>query len=127
MVDIDSLTLGQAKELAQQFAPLAGNTPAAGIEYPIGKYCIIRTYASGVWCAVLDAYDSATNHAVLSSARRLWSWEGAFTLSTVAVEGVKAARMPAALERVIVARVEELIPASAKAEKQLREMEIYRP
>lgn len=124
MVDIDSLTVGQAKELARQFAPLAGTTPAAGIEYPIGKYCIIRTYASGVWCAVVDAYDPTTNHAQLSEARRLWSWEGAFTLSTVALQGVSSARMPAPIS-VVVARVEELIPATMQTEKQLRDMEVY--
>lgn len=126
MKNIDKLTIGQAKELVRQFGQPAVAAPA-GIEYPIGRYCIVRTGASGVWCAVLGAYDPATNHAVLLDARRLWSWEGAFTLSTVALEGVKIARMPAGLAEVIVARVEELIPASAKAEKQLREMEVYRP
>lgn len=126
-MDIDSLTVGQAKELVRQFAPIAGALPTAGIEYPIGKYCIVRTYASGVWCAVLDAYDPTTNHAQLSEARRLWSWEGAFTLSTVALQGVSSARMPQPVNGIVVARVEELIPATMKAEKQLRDMEVYTP
>lgn len=107
--------------------PKAEPVASTPIEYPIGKYCIVRTYASGVWCAVLDAYDPATNHAVLTDARRLWSWEGAFTLSTVAMEGVKDAKMPAALPRVVVARVEELIQTSNKAEVQLRGWEEHRP
>lgn len=97
------------------------------IQYPLSQYCIIRTYASGVWCAVLEIYDPLTCHAQLADARRLWSWEGAFTLSSVALNGVRKAKMPAALERLIVARVEEIIPVTEAVELQLRNYPIYQP
>lgn len=121
-MNIDNLTLGQLKEIAAMFPNITAQSGAhpLGVHPQTGKYVIIRSYASGVWCAVLDSYDPMTRHAVLSQARRLWSWGGAFTLSTVALKGVTSAKMPAPVDGVVVAQVEEIIPTTPEAAKCLQ-------
>lgn len=95
--------------------------PASGFTaMHVGKYVVIRSYASGVWCARLVEYDPVTRHALMDDARRLWYWGGAFTLSTVALKGVTSAKMPAPVNQVIVAQVEEIIPTSPEAAKILQ-------
>ena len=54
----------------------------------MNKYVIIRTYSAGVHLGTLAYYDAATKDVILTDARRLWYWEGAFTLSQVANEGI---------------------------------------
>lgn len=124
-MNIENLTLKQLKEIAAMFPQLAAN---AEYRHPqTGSYVIVRTYASGVWCAVLDSYDPRTRTAFLNNARRLWSWEGAFTLSAVAQSGVKAAKMPVAVDGIMVTQVEEIIPTSEIARQCLMQMPEHKP
>lgn len=53
-MNIDDLTIGQAKQLAALF----GSVKQEGewVTPHIGKRCIIRTYASGVFCAEVAAH-----------------------------------------------------------------------
>lgn len=52
----------------------------------IGKYCVVRTVNSGVHCGFVES--ESGQRVVLTKARRLWYWEGAFTLNAVAMNGV---------------------------------------
>ena len=52
----------------------------------IGKKVIVRTYSAGVHYGTLAAQDG--KQVTLTDARRIWYWEGAFTLSAVAQNGV---------------------------------------
>ena len=80
-MDINSLTIGQAKELS---ALLNSNSPSSdGINYAIGKVVLIRTYSAGVWCGTLT--QKSGNEVVLSDARRLWRWWAAQSISLSAV------------------------------------------
>ena len=76
-MDINNLTIGQAKELTALF----GSTSQAsdGINYAIGKVVIIRTYSAGVWCGTLT--QKAGNEVVLCDARRMWRWWAAESIS----------------------------------------------
>lgn len=92
----------------------------------IGKYVVVRTNAAGVHYGVLKEYDPATRHATLTESRRLWYWNGAFTLSAVAKNGVKqGSKIAADLDSITISQVEEILPATPKAEKSLREFEVY--
>lgn len=123
-MNIDKLTVGQVREIAAMgIAP----KPASPIPYPIGEWVLVRTRDSGVWFAQLAGYDPTTRHAHLTEARRLWSWQGAFTLSAVALDGVKSARMPAAVPVVIVADVAELLPCSIIAIHNLNDIPVHKP
>ena len=83
-MNIDDLTIKQAKQLAAMFG--SGNTEPASPH--IGKKCIIRTYASGVhFGTVLSVHGRAVE---LKDARRLWRWDVAphgVSLSEVANHG----------------------------------------
>ena len=49
-------------------------------------YSLIRTYSAGVHFGIVKKREG--KEVVLNDARRIWYWEGAFTLSAIAVDGV---------------------------------------
>ena len=54
----------------------------------IGKDVIVRTYSAGVHFGKLASRNG--KEVVLKDARRIWYWEGAFTISAVARLGISA-------------------------------------
>ena len=86
-MNINDLTIGQAKELASMFGDKS--TESTGLNCMTGKKVIIRTYSAGVWFGELGQKDR--NEVILLNARRMWTWwvkEG-ISLSSVAVHGIK--------------------------------------
>tara|TARA_R110000822_G_scaffold2831_1_gene13071 strand:- start:284 stop:655 length:372 start_codon:yes stop_codon:yes gene_type:complete len=85
-MNINDLTIGQAKELAAMF----GNAPSTEIDNGmVGKYVIVRCKDAVVHAGELVAYNG--REAVLDKARRLWYWKpknGAKFLSGVAAHGL---------------------------------------
>lgn len=115
-MNINDLTIGQAKELAALL-----NSQTQTKDHPcVGKEVIIRTYSAGVHFGTLVSANGKEVH--LKQARRVWSWEGAFTLNAVAVNGVRSAKMPVSVPEIFLTEAIEIIPCSEKAAKQLREM-----
>lgn len=53
-----------------------------------GKYVIVRTYSAGVFAGVMKSRKG--QEVELTKARRLWYWDGAASLSQMAIQGVKA-------------------------------------
>jgi len=51
-------------------------------------YCIVRTYSAGVFAGYYDRKIKGEEGTVFN-ARRLWYWDGANSLSELAVKGVK--------------------------------------
>ena len=49
------------------------------------RYVIVRTYSAGVFAGNLESRNG--REVVLRSARRIWYWDGAATLSQLAMEG----------------------------------------
>ena len=45
MINIEELTIGQAKELATLFS--APQQPQTGLNSMLGKKCVVRTYSAG--------------------------------------------------------------------------------
>jgi hypothetical protein len=56
---------------------------------------------------------------ILSDARRLWSWKGAFTLSEVAMSGInpKGSRMSVSVPEILLTEAIEIIPTTEVARK----------
>jgi hypothetical protein len=50
------------------------------------EYCIIRTYSAGCFAGYVKSEEG--KEATILNARRLWYWDGAATLSQIAMEGV---------------------------------------
>ena len=113
-IDINSLTIGQAKELASLLG--AARPHQTGLSSMIGKKCIVRTYSAGVWFG--EVAEKSSNEVIVKNARRMWKWwasEG-ISLSSVALHGIKQEQSKI-VESVPAVWLEaiELIPASDKA------------
>jgi hypothetical protein len=113
-MNIDDLTIGEAKRLAAMFG---ANVPAQFVTPHIGKRCIVRTYASGVFCAEVVAHDGRMVE--LKNSRRLWTWKAVdgISLSAVAVSGVDpaACRFPVQVLAQTILDALEIIPATDAA------------
>ena len=116
-MNINDLTIGQAKELTALFG---GTQPQqqqpASLNNMIGKKCIVRTYSAGVWFG--EIAEKSGNEMVVKNARRMWKWWAAegISLSSVALHGIKQDQSKI-VESVPAVWLEaiELIPASDKA------------
>lgn len=88
-MDINDLTVGQAKELAAMF----GRSKPYCLSNPyIGKRVIVRTYSAGVHIGTLKS--AAGRECELIDALRLWKWEGGgLSLSVIATGGIKGGRV----------------------------------
>jgi ferredoxin-fold anticodon binding domain-containing protein len=92
----------------------------------IGKQVIIRTYTAGVHFGTLASING--KEAVLTDARRLWYWEGAFTLSAVAMKGVnKTSKLSVSVPQILLTEAIEVIPCSDTAIECLRALVPYEP
>lgn len=80
---------------------------------------IVRTHSAGVHFGTLASHDG--KEVVLTNARRIWYWEGAFTLSAVAEKGVKkTSKLSLAVPQILLTEAVEIIPCSEAAVANLR-------
>jgi len=78
------------------------------------KYCIVRTYSAGVFAGYVESRDG--KEAVIRKARRLWRWEGAASLSQLAMSGTSKpneCKFPEVMDRVTLTEVIEIIDTTA--------------
>ena len=117
-MDINELTIGQAKELASVF----GNSNEHGLNGMLGKKVIIRTYSAGVWFGELNR--KAGNEVILKNARRMWRWQAAesISLSAVAIHGIDQgeSKIVEAVDSVWLEAI-EIIPCTEAAIKSIGE------
>lgn len=112
---LDTLTIGEAKEIAQMFGALNGGCQSIGSHPMLGKRCLIRTYSAGVHIG--DVVYVKEMEVKLENALRLWKWEdGGLSLSAVANNGIKKGRLNKTGE-VYLTNVIEFIPTTKEAEK----------
>jgi hypothetical protein len=118
-MDINNLTIGQAKELANLF----GNkqSQSEGLNSMIGKYVIIRTYSAGVWFGILD--QKSGNEVILRKARRMyqfWCAKG-ISLSSVALYGLnqEKSRICAPVDEIWLEAI-EILPTNEIATESLK-------
>jgi hypothetical protein len=80
-----------------------------------GQKCIVRARDAGVHYGTVVSVDGRT--VVLTDARRIWSWCGAFTLSEVARVGITTAesRIACVVPEIAILDACEVIPASEQA------------
>lgn len=88
-MNINDLTIGQAKELVAIFGTTTAPVQTSGLNAMIGKKCIVRTFSAGVWFGTVE--QKAGNEVILVDARRMWHWWAAqgISLSAVALYGIK--------------------------------------
>ena len=80
------------------------------------KFVIVRTYSAGVHVGYLKERNG--REVVLTKSRRVWSWEGAATLSEMALRGVKypsKCKFPDAVPEIMLLEAIEIIPCTEEA------------
>ena len=118
MINIDELTIGQARELARLLA-----TPAQNGTHPaVGKYCVIRSYAAGVHIGIVASVsDSASGREVrLTDTRRVWNWTGALSCTEISQGGIAGGKLSIVAPENFVNQTIEILPTSQEAEICLR-------
>lgn len=85
-MNINDLTIGQAKELSNLFNQKNTNE---SLNSMIGKKVIVRTYSSGNWFGELE--EKSGREVILKNARRMYRWwaKESISLSACAIYGVK--------------------------------------
>jgi hypothetical protein len=105
------------------------NTPPNPTADPlIGREVIIRSRDSGAWFGTLTT--KTDNEVRINDAIRLWYWDGAFTLSALAVDGTSkpdACKFALAVPEVTVGGWCEIIPVSVDASKSIRGVKPHQP
>lgn len=124
-MNINDLTIGQAKELASIFGGNA-NQPSIvrGIDdFAAGKIVIVRTYSAGVWAGELA--QKHRDEVILKNARRMWQWwaEKSISLSAVAVHGInqEKSRIAGPVNEVWLMPIEIIPFCNSAAEKSVME------
>lgn len=115
-MNIDELTLKQIKEIAAIAADFSNSSHQNDKNFTphIGKMCIIRAYASGVFFA--EVVKQSGRMVELKNSRRLWNWKAkkGVSVSAVALYGVEGNEnkfSPTVSEQTILDAL-EIIPAS---------------
>ena len=121
-MNIEDLTIKQARELASMFAALASLTATAAPAHPfVGKYCIFRCYGAGVHAGELVSSDGT--NAIVKNSRRLWQWRAkeGVALSGVAMSGLSnPGKVDVELPDLALTDVIEIIPCTKAAEESIR-------
>ena len=87
----------------------------------ISEMKIFRTYSAGVFAGYVGERFSEKHMTVLN-ARRLWYWDGAASLSQLAIDGVKypeKCKFPEAVSKIELTEVIEILDVTEKAKKSI--------
>lgn len=103
-----------------------------GIEYERVKpadelpYVIARTYSAGVFAGYLKERNG--KEGTLLNARRIWYWEGAASLSQLAMEGTSKpanCKFPIAVEQVVLTEIIEILNVTPAGKKSIEEVPVW--
>ena len=89
-------------------------------------YSIIRTYSAGVFAGTIT--ERVGKEVTLSNARRLWYWDGAASLSQLAMEGTSkpgSCKFPCEVPEITLTEVIEIITCTIKARNNINEVPVW--
>lgn len=90
------------------------------------KYVIVRTYTAGVFAGYLKSRKD--KEVVLVNARRIHYWDGAASLSELAMRGSSKpqnCRFPAPVDEVILTEVIEILAVTKEAQKNIESVKVW--
>lgn len=93
----------------------------------IGKKVIIRADRAGVFYGTLKAKER--NEVVLTNCRRIWFWDGAASISQLAVDGTNKpqnCKFTVIVEEIVILGVIEIISCTEKAIKSIEGVDVWR-
>lgn len=89
-------------------------------------YVIVRTYSAGVFAGYLESRTG--QEVVLRKVRRIWYWDGAASLSQLAVDGTMkpdTCKFPKEVDKIELLQAIEIIPCTEKARKSINSVKIW--
>ena len=89
-------------------------------------YYIVRTYSAGVFAGYIESRNGS--EVVMTKARRLWYWEGASSLSQLAMEGVKLpdkCKFPCEVDRVELLNAIEILTCTKMAQESISQVKVW--
>ena len=92
-----------------------------------GDYYIVRTYSAGVFAGSIKS--RIGQEVVMTNVRRLWYWDGAASLSQLAMHGTSKpgnCKFPCEVSEIILTQAIEIIPCTDKARKSIKGVEIWK-
>ncbi len=87
----------------------------------IGKYCIVRGRYSGVFAGNVKSIEG--DQVLMTDVRRIWYWDGAASISQLAVDGTKAphdCKFTVTVPEMTILGVIEIIPCAEKAVESIK-------
>jgi hypothetical protein len=90
-------------------------------------YQIVRTFSAGVFAGYVASRNG--QEVVVKKARRLWRWEGAASLSQLAMEGTscpKECKFPCEVDSVLLLNAIEILDVTEKSKKSISEVAIWK-
>ena len=90
-------------------------------------YVIVRTYRAGVFAGYLKSRNG--QEGVVVNARRIWFWDGAATLSQLAMEGTQkpdCCKFPCEVDSVTLTQIIEILDVREKARKSIQGVKIWK-
>ena len=92
-----------------------------------GQYVIVRGDRSGVFAGILAGQNG--REVTLTDCRRLWYWDGAASISQLAIDGTVRpdnCKFTVAVDEIVILDAIEIIPCTEKAEKSIRGVEVWK-
>jgi len=89
-------------------------------------YVIVRTYSAGVFAGTLES--RVGKECVLTDARRLWYWQGAASLSQLAMTGTskpEGCKFPIEVARVVLTEAIEILDVTPKARESIAGVKVW--
>jgi len=93
----------------------------------LNQYCIVRADRAGVFAGILAERNGT--EVTLKDVRRLWYWDGAASLSQLAMEGVTnpgGCKFTVTVPEMVVMGVIEIIPCTKAAEENIKGVKLWK-
>ena len=93
------------------------------------NYSVIRTQNAGVHVGYLQSTDIKNGSVTLKNSRRIWYWDGAASLSQLALEGVSKpenCKFSVVVPEIILLGVIEIIPCTVSALKNISQVKVWK-
>ena len=91
------------------------------------KYVIVRCDRAGVFAGVLKERNG--REVTLTKCRRLWFWDGAASISQLAVDGTSkpsGCKFTVVVDEILLLEAIEIIPCTEKAQKSIEGVAVWR-
>lgn len=90
-------------------------------------YVIVRTYSAGVFAGYLESRNG--KEGIIRKARRIWYWDGAASLSQLAVNGTSKpenCKFPVEVDKIELTEIIEIITCTEEAKKSINGVSIWK-